>query len=202
MQQPLPHSEDEAITTPEIDAAGKEHQQAVDGFFAAQKTDVEKLAGRIAETLSTGGKILACGNGGSACDAMHFAGELVGRFVNDRKALAAIALSADSGIISAIGNDYGYEQVFARQVEALGKPGDMLIAISTSGSSPNILAALEAAQAQHLHTVLLTGEKGRARASSADMCLVVPSTVTARIQEVHIFILQMLIARVEARMGL
>ncbi|NDF11559.1 MAG: SIS domain-containing protein [Proteobacteria bacterium] len=175
--------------------------QAVKGFFDEHAEDIDNLAARTAACLEDGGKILLCGNGGSACDALHIAGEFVGRFVKDRRALPAMALSADAGILTAVGNDYGFEQVFSRQVEAHGNKGDILIAISTSGQSPNIIRALEVAKKRGLYTVMLTGEKG-SKVKKSNLRLVVPSTVTARIQEVHIFALQLLCGLVEQKMGI
>jgi D-sedoheptulose 7-phosphate isomerase len=142
-------------------------------------------AGLVARSLRQGGKLLLCGNGGERADAQHWAGELVGRFLRDRPGLAAIALTADGVILTALGNDYGYARVFARQVEALGRPGDVLFALSTSGQSANILAALEAARAGGLTTVGFTGAEGGAMAPLCDLLLRVPSRATPRIQEGH-----------------
>ena len=178
------------------------HMSAVEGFIQQHGSTLEQLADKLADAFRGGNKLLVCGNGGSACDAMHIAGEFVGRFVNDRVALPAIALSADSGILSAVGNDYGYEQVFSRQVEAYGNKGDVLIALSTSGSSANVVKALAAAKSRGLVTALLTGEKGKGQSSVADVLLVVPSMNTARVQEVHLFALHLLAEQVEAKMGL
>ena len=174
-----------------------QHRAAVDGMFSECEAELLALAQITVDCLKSGGKLLFCGNGGSACDAMHIAGEFVGRFVDDRAAIAAIALSADSGIISAVANDYGYEQVFARQVQALGKPGDVLIALSTSGKSPNVLNALATARAIGLKTALLTGEKSKNNSSIADICLAIPSAITAHIQEAHITALHSLASLVE-----
>ncbi len=185
-----------------ITRAIKEHQAAIEGFFAAHSKDLEALAKRVAKAFEQNGKLLLCGNGGSACDAIHIAGEFVGRFVNDRKALPAMALTADPGILTAVGNDYGFEHVFVRQVEAHGKKGDILIGISTSGASANVLKALGVAKKRGLYTVLLTGEKGKMQKSKADLLLVVPSKTTARIQEVHITALQLLAGLVEQEMGI
>ena len=149
----------------------------------------------LATTLGNGGKILACGNGGSAADAQHFAAELVGRFERERPELAAVALSTDSSILTAVGNDYGFEQVFARQVRALGQPGDVLLAISTSGSSPNVIEAVRAAQERDMLIVALTGKGGgklSALLSDVDVHLCVPHEGTARIQEVHLLMLHCL----------
>ena len=135
--------------------------------------------------LRAGCKLLFCGNGGSAADAQHWAGELVSRFNYDRPGLAAIALTTDTSILTAIGNDYGYERLFARQVEALGVTGDVLLAISTSGNSPNIVAALEAARARGITSIGFTGEAGGNMAALCDICLRIPSSSTPRIQEGH-----------------
>ena len=135
--------------------------------------------------LRAGCKLLFCGNGGSAADAQHWAGELVSRFNYDRPGLAAIALTTDTSILTAIGNDYGYERLFARQVEALGVAGDVLLAISTSGNSPNILAALEAARARGITSIGFTGEAGGKMTALCDICLRIPSSSTPRIQEGH-----------------
>jgi D-sedoheptulose 7-phosphate isomerase len=139
--------------------------------------------------VTSGGKVLACGNGGSAADAQHFAAEFVGRFERERPELGAIALTTDSSIITAIANDYSYEQIFAKQVRALGQSGDVLLAITTSGSSPNVLAAIEAAHERDMTVVALTG-KGGGKMSQAlretDVHICVPHERTARIQEVHL----------------
>ena len=148
--------------------------------------------GAIANALSNGAKILACGNGGSAADAQHFAAELVGRFERERPELAAVALSTDSSILTAVGNDYGFDQVFARQVRALGQPGDVLLAISTSGSSANVIEAVRAAQERDMLIVALSGKGGgklSALLSDVDVHLCVPHERTARIQEVHLLML-------------
>jgi len=135
--------------------------------------------------LSAGRKLLLCGNGGSAADAQHWAGELVARFHYDRPGLPAIALTTDSSVLTAIGNDYGYDRVFARQVEALGALGDVLLALSTSGRSPNILAALRAARAKGMATAGFTGAAGGEMAALCDHCLRVPATATPQVQEAH-----------------
>ncbi len=176
-----------------------DHTAAIDGLFRECTPTLEALADACATAFSKGNKLLFCGNGGSACDAMHIAGEFVGRLVNDRVALPAIALSADSGILTAVGNDYGYEQVFSRQVEALGNKGDVLIALSTSGRSPNVLKALSAAKAKGLHTALFTGEKAKNALPQADFILMVPSVITAHVQEAHLVALHALAHLVEAK---
>jgi D-sedoheptulose 7-phosphate isomerase len=155
-------------------------------------------AGCVSRALAAGRKLLLCGNGGSAADAQHWAGELVSRFHYDRPGLAAIALTTDTSILTAIGNDYGYEQLFARQVEALGQPGDVLFAISTSGRSPNILAALQAARTRGMATVGFTGEAGGAMSPLCDILIRVPAASTPRIQEGHEVLGHAICAIVEA----
>jgi D-sedoheptulose 7-phosphate isomerase len=148
------------------------------------------IAGKmIIETIKRGNKILVCGNGGSASDAQHFCAELVGRFEKERKALPAIALTADTSILTALGNDYGYKNIFSRQVEGLGSAGDALIVISTSGNSENAILAVTAARNTGVKSIGLLGNDGGKLASSVDFAVVVPHAVTARIQEAHIFII-------------
>jgi D-sedoheptulose 7-phosphate isomerase len=151
-----------------------------------QESVLEAIARAMASTLHSGGKILWCGNGGSAADSQHMAAEIVGRFRRERRGLPAIALTTDTSILTAIGNDYGFEMVFARQVEALGAPGDVLVGISTSGNSRNLIAALEAARALGMATVAFTGAGGGKLAAIADHLFAVDSRDTARIQEAHI----------------
>jgi len=142
----------------------------------------------ITRCLRNGGKVLFFGNGGSAADAQHLAAELVGRFVRERAGLPAIALTTDSSILTAVGNDYGFEQVFARQIQALGRAGDVAVAISTSGKSANVLEGVKEARKRKLKTIGLTGKDGGALAQRADVAVTIPSTSTARIQECHIAI--------------
>lgn len=149
---------------------------------------VDALALRLATVLRAGNKLLWCGNGGSAADCQHLAAEFVVRFERERAGLAAIALTTDTSILTACANDYGYARVFARQVEALGVSGDALIAISTSGTSPSVVAAVEAAKASGLLTVGLSGGDGGRLRELCDVCLIVPSSRTARIQEIHMLI--------------
>jgi D-sedoheptulose 7-phosphate isomerase len=146
---------------------------------------LERIAAAMHECLRRGGRILACGNGGSAADAQHMVAELVGRFREERRALAAIALTADAATLTALGNDYGYERVFARQVEALAQPGDLLFALSTSGNSRNVVLAAQTARSRGCTVVALTGEGGGQLAAHADLLLCAPSSVVARIQELH-----------------
>lgn len=147
--------------------------------------------------LRANGKILVAGNGGSAGDAQHFAGELVSRFYFDRPALAALALTTDTSILTAIGNDYGYEEVFARQVQALGQSGDVFIAISTSGNSPNILKAIAQARASGMAVIGLTGQGGGKMKPLCDICLCAPSGSTPHIQECHLVIEHAVCAGIE-----
>jgi D-sedoheptulose 7-phosphate isomerase len=153
---------------------------------AALVGDVASVAARCSEALRRGNKILFAGNGGSAADAQHLAGELVSRFAYDRPGLAAFALTTDTSVLTAIGNDYGYEHLFARQVQAVGVAGDVFFGISTSGRSPNILAALRVAREKGLVTVGLTGRLGGQMPELCDHLLRVPSDSTPRIQEGHI----------------
>lgn len=145
-----------------------------------------KAAEKTADALRQGHKLMVAGNGGSAADAQHLVAEFVSRLVADRPALRAIALTTDSSILTAIGNDYGYECVFARQLEALGQPGDVFLAISTSGNSSNILRALELVRGTGIFTVGLTGQSGGKMAQLCDICLCIPSTVTMNVQESHL----------------
>jgi len=166
-------------------------------FFDANQELIAALAREITRALSGGGKVLLFGNGGSAADAQHIAAELVGRFRRDRQPLAAVALTTDSSILTALANDYGYEQVFARQVRALGRPGDIAIGISTSGNSPNVLEAIAAARELGLVTAALTGRDGGQLGTAVRFHLNVPHELTERVQEVHIMIGHILCQLVE-----
>lgn len=146
---------------------------------------LERIVAAAYDCLRGGHKILACGNGGSAADAQHLAAELVGRYREERRALAAIALTGDAATLTALSNDYGYERVFARQIEALARPGDLLFAISTSGNSANVVRAAQTARALGCKVVGLTGERGGQLASHADFLVQAPSAVVPRIQEIH-----------------
>ncbi len=150
--------------------------------------DIEKLAAAMLETLKSGHKILLFGNGGSAGDSMHIAAELVGRFKKERKALPAIALTANTSVLTALGNDYNFEYIFERQIEAFGNKGDMAIGLSTSGSSKNVKAGILKASKAGIKTAVLTGNKNGELCKMADICVRVPSTNTPRIQEAHIAI--------------
>ena len=163
-----------------------------------QLGDIAAFAAHLTKTLGRPrGKVLLCGNGGSAGDAQHVAGEFVNRFLFDRRALPGIALTTDTSVMTAIGNDSSYDEIFSRQVEALGNEGDALIAISTSGNSPNVLRAVEAARGRDMVTLGLTGGTGGALATACDLCLTVPSPETPRIQEAHITILHIVCQLVE-----
>ena len=152
---------------------------------------VAALAEAIVVALRAGHTVLVFGNGGSAADAQHVVAELVGRFVKNRRAWPAVALTTDTSILTAVGNDFGFDQVFARQIEALGRPGDVAIGITTSGDSPNVLRGLEAAAARGLVTAVLTGRSGGAAGTLARIHLNVPETMTARIQEAHMTMLHL-----------
>jgi D-sedoheptulose 7-phosphate isomerase len=155
----------------------------------------------LADTLAVGGKLLFCGNGGSAADCQHLAAELTGRFVHDRRPLAALALTTDTSALTCIANDYSFEQVFVRQLRALGRPGDALVAISTSGNSPNVLAAVKAARELRMPCIGLLGRDGGHLRSRCDPAIVVPSQSTARIQEAHILIGHSLCGMLEDLLG-
>ncbi len=160
-------------------------------------TAVATAAATIGSALASGRKLLAFGNGGSAGDAQHLVAELVGRFQMERAGFAAIALTADTSLLTSVANDYGFERVFARQVEALGATGDVAFAISTSGTSPNVIAALEAARARGLRTIALTGRDGGEAGRLADVHVNVPDDCTARVQEVHITLIHAICEIVE-----
>ena len=185
-----------------FDAEFAEHAETVGRARDALKAPFRELVLACWKSLEQNGKILFFGNGGSAADAQHLATELSVRYVADRPAIAAIALTTDSSTLTAAGNDLGFERIFARQIEALGRPGDVAIGISTSGNSPNVRAALEQARSAGLVTVALTGRDGGNLPEVADHCLIVPATVTSRIQEMHILLGHMLCGALESELGL
>jgi len=158
---------------------------------------VEEAAGLMVAALRAGRTLLFCGNGGSAADAQHLAAEFMGRYLRDRAPLPALALTVDTSALTAIGNDYGFEQVFARQLNGIGRPGDVLVALSTSGRSPNVLRAIEAAKVLGIATIGLTGRQGGDMAALCDVCLRVPADRTPRIQELHIAVGHVLCELVE-----
>lgn len=162
-----------------------EHNQVLGDSLASFEKNFDPALAVCIHCLQNQGKLMICGNGGSAADAQHFAAELVGRYEKERSPWPAVALCVDTSIITALGNDYGFEQVFARQVKALGRAGDVLVALSTSGNSPNVVRAAEAAREMAIKVIAMTGEGGGALAELADVLFAVPSRRTARIQEVH-----------------
>ena len=174
----------------------KAHLEVANSVIAIDEA-VMSLANLALQTLKNGNKILICGNGGSAADAQHFAAELTGRYKSERISLPAIALTTDTSAITAIGNDYGYDEVFARQLSGVGNSGDLLIGISTSGNSTNILKALQIAKQKGIKTAGLSGKGGGEMNSLCDMNVVVPSNDTARIQEMHILIIHTICAAID-----
>jgi len=161
---------------------------------------IAEMGSLISAALTNGNKLLVMGNGGSAADSQHFVAEIVGRFKMERKALPAVALSTDTSILTAIGNDYGFDSIFSRQVEALAAPGDIVVGLSTSGNSPNVLKALNAAHELGCRTIGLLGKDGGSIRSACDLALVVPSTDTPRIQEGHITIIHIVCDLVEKKL--
>ena len=181
-----------------IDSADLKYQSA-----QTLSKPIAAAVGALLMCVTGGGKVMACGNGGSAADAQHFAAEFVGRFERERPELGAIALSTDSSILTAIANDYHFDQIFSKQVRALGQPGDVLLAISTSGNSRNVLAAIEAAHERDLIVVALTGKGGGKIAQvlrETDVHICVPHDRTARIQEVHLLVLHCLCDGVDSQL--
>ena len=178
-----------------------EHHNVARRSEAALSDTFTELVRACAKSIRGGGKLLFFGNGGSAADAQHLATELTIRYKGDRAAIAAIALTTDTSALTAAANDLGFEQVFARQIEALGKPGDVAIGISTSGKSANVIAGLKKARSMMLVTVAFTGQGGGGLSSFADHLLAVPSMTTARIQEMHITLGQMLCGALEIELG-
>jgi D-sedoheptulose 7-phosphate isomerase len=180
-----------------VRASFAEHARAAAATAEAAAAEIAAAAALLIESLRAGGRVLAFGNGGSAADAQHLAAELAGRFDRERPALPALALTANSSDLTAIGNDYGFAQVFARLVEAHGRPGDVAVAISTSGNSENVLRGVDAARARGLRTIALVGKGGGKLAPRADVAVVVPSDATARVQEAHAIIVHVLCELVE-----
>ncbi|MDB5029741.1 D-sedoheptulose 7-phosphate isomerase [Mucilaginibacter sp.] len=166
----------------------KDHQNIIQKVIDTLAPDIEKACDMITTAIKNGNKVLVAGNGGSAADAQHIAAELSGRFVKDRKALPGIALTTDTSALTSIANDYGYEYVFSRQLEALAQPGDLFIGISTSGNSQGVLNAFKTAKAINCNTLGLSGRDGGQMNGLCDLNIIIPSTITARIQEMHILI--------------
>jgi D-sedoheptulose 7-phosphate isomerase len=180
-----------------------EHDAVQAATRKALGAEFRRLVEAAVACINAGGKILFFGNGGSASDAQHLATELTVRYIKNRKAIAAVALTTDTSALTAIGNDLGFDELFSRQVEAIGKPGDLVVAITTSGQSQNVLKALETAKQMRLVRAALTGKGGGelARRKLAEICLVVPSDTTARIQEMHITLVQMMCGALERELG-
>ncbi|WP_448518579.1 D-sedoheptulose 7-phosphate isomerase [Rhodoflexus sp.] len=173
------------------------HVQTIARVQSVLSDDIARAAAMVTQTIRGGSKVLLFGNGGSAADAQHIAAEFTGRFVKERRALPAIALTTDTSALTAIGNDYGYERVFERQVEALAQKGDLLIGITTSGNSPNVLLALAKGRQIGCQTLALTGKDGGKASQYADLNIIIPSEVTARIQEMHILVGHILCSAVD-----
>ena len=184
-----------------IEAYLKKHIAVIQALSGDCVTQIETMIDTITDTLGSGGKLLIAGNGGSAADGQHFAAEMVGRFQLERKAIPAIALTTDTSILTAVGNDYGFDRVFARQVEALAQPNDLFLGISTSGQSGNILQAMEAARQADCRTLCLAGKDGGPMAAQADLALVVPSMETPHIQEAHLTIIHIMCKEIEQRLA-
>jgi len=179
-----------------------EHLQTISEISSMFSESIENSSIQISESLANGGTLFWCGNGGSAADSQHLAAELVGRFKKDRKALRSVALTTDSSVLTCIANDYSYEDVFSRQLEALARDGDVLVSISTSGNSENVLRALIAAKRLGVKTIALLGKDGGKAKEHADLSIVIPSNSTARVQESHILIGHILCDLIEQELGL
>lgn len=179
----------------------QEHRELFSRLDSLQP-EVEAAASLMAAALHEGNKVMFCGNGGSAADSQHLASEFTGRFVNDRRPLAAIALTTDSSALTCIANDYSFDEVFSRQLRGLGRTGDCMVAISTSGNSRNVIKAAEAARGTGIHTIGLLGRDGGKLRALCDIAIVVPSPSTARIQEAHSFIGHSICALVEQALGI
>ena len=188
--------------------AARDHSRLAEKVFAATVALHERVRGNLgpalvaaqamSDALKAGGKLLVFGNGGSAADAQHLSAELVGRFQKERVALPAIALTVDTSVLTSVANDYSYKQVFVRQIEALGRPGDVAFGISTSGESPNVVAALQAARRRGLKTIALTGRDGGSIGPAAEIHVNVPDQNTARVQEVHRTLLHVMCEVIES----
>lgn len=185
-----------------IENAFKEHDNVLQETQITICENIELSADIIAKSLASGGTIFWCGNGGSAADSQHIAAEFVGRFKKDRRPLRSIALTTDTSVLTCVANDYSYEEIFSRQLNALGRDGDVLVAITTSGKSENIKQALIQAQNMKIKTIGLLGKKGGDCKDYSDVSLIVPSDITARIQEMHILIEHLLCELVEHKLGL
>ncbi len=182
-------------------ASLKEAQKVLEQFLAQPETldRLEAFSQMLIECVESGGRVFACGNGGSHCDAMHFAEELTGRYRKDRRPIGALALG-DPSHVTCVSNDYGFEHIFSRQLEGLGRSGDLLIGLSTSGNSKNVIMAFEVAKAQGIKTVALLGRDGGALKSVADLAIVVPAQTSDRIQEIHIKLIHTVIETLERKL--
>ena len=183
-----------ALVVDTLRSAARVHEALANGPGA---TAVAQAGALLVRVLATGGQVLVFGNGGSAADAQHFAAEMVGRYVRRRRGWPAVALSTDTSVLTAVANDFGFETVFARQVEALGRADDLALGITTSGTSPNVVRGLEVAKARGLRTIALTGNDGGAAGRIAEVHVNVPDTITARVQEAHATVLHLLCAIVD-----
>lgn len=183
-----------------LKAIYQEHQNVMRNFEQYLPI-VEEIGQKMLQAINNKGKIFWMGNGGSAADAQHMAAELIGRFKNERRALPSIALTTDTSILTSVGNDYGYSAIFSRQLEGLCQPQDVIIGLSTSGNSENVILGIELGKKIGAYTVALTGETGGKLKSIADVCLTVPSTTTARIQEAHALIGHMLCEVIDNAIG-
>lgn len=179
-----------------------DHINTIKDIHKNNKSKIEKISKILSSCLSNNGTIYWCGNGGSAADSQHLAAELVGRFKEDRPALRSVSLTTDSSVLTCIANDYSYDDIFSRQIEALGRKGDVLVAISTSGNSANIISALQTARKLKVDTISLLGKDGGEAADFSDTSLVIDSPSTARIQESHILIGHILCDLIERELGL
>ena len=188
-----------------LDYVRKHLTESLDALAAAETAEfaavLVKIADTIAAALKAGGKVMLCGNGGSAADAQHIAAELLGRYEAEREPLAALALTTDTSALTAIGNDYGFEHVFSRQMRGLGRKGDVLVGLSTSGKSPNVLAALDAAREMGIAAIGFTGKKGGDMSSCCDIVLNAPSDKTAVIQQIHLTAAHIVCGLVERGVG-
>ena len=184
--------EDSEKTADCIDAVLLGVQSVAEQLRSDSALAISRAAELVHSAITSGNKILACGNGGSAAEAQHFVAELVGRFLTEREPLAGIALTVDTSVLTAVGNDYGYDEVFARQVRALGNAGDVLVVLSTSGRSPNVLAALKQANERGLTTIALVGAESNADLDACDLVVTVADQSTPRVQEMHLVILHLI----------
>ncbi|MBL0226580.1 MAG: D-sedoheptulose 7-phosphate isomerase [Geobacteraceae bacterium] len=186
--------------TDEIRKQLQDHRALIELLERDMTPVIAEMAGQISSALASGNKLLVMGNGGSAADSQHFVAEIVGRFKMERTALPAVSLTTDTSILTAIGNDYGFESIFSRQVEALAVAGDVVVGLSTSGNSPNVLKALNTARERGCRTIGLLGRDGGSIKPACDLALVVPSTDTPRIQEGHITIIHIVCDLVEKKL--